>query len=242
MTNKRRILIIENQFIQFKEIIKLLDSAGYQSFPDQNSFRAYLDAIKIYLNPRYSYDRRTLFLNKLLDMTTQFNPEILIIDHILVGTHDAQDGIDLAVMFREKGLKQPIIFFSRTELNNIDICDKLPKVSLIKEWIFKGYSGAEILEEKFFQEMVIPKIESLLNKSITERTLERLTQKKPKMTSVPDETIDKIILKTEALAKEITENKIALTEELLSKLRDDLSDAIYLKLLNEEFLPNELVS
>jgi hypothetical protein len=170
MGSNKRILIVENQLIQFKEIGKLLDNEGYESFPSESSFKDYLDAIRIYLNPRYTFERRTLFLEKLLNMSAQFNPAILIIDHILVGTHNAQDGIDLAMKFREKGFKQPIIFFSRTEMNNIDVCDKLPKVSLAKEWVFKGYSGAEILDPGFFKKEVIKRIEELLSKSTMQKS------------------------------------------------------------------------
>ena len=70
MQNKRRILIIVNQFIQFKDIIKLLDNSGFDFFPDENKFDEYLDAIKIYLNPRYPIERRNSFLNKFMDMTS----------------------------------------------------------------------------------------------------------------------------------------------------------------------------
>jgi hypothetical protein len=170
MKNKRRILIIENQFIQFKDITKLLDREGYDSFPDVYSFKEYIDAIKINLNPRYTNDRRKSFLEKAIEVTNQFNPEILIIDHILVGTHDAQDGIDLAIKFRENNLNQPILFFSRTELNNIDVCDKLPKVNLLKEWVFKGYSGDDILNPDYFKKEVIKRIEELLSKSKIENS------------------------------------------------------------------------
>lgn len=175
MENKRKILVIENQFTQFKKITKLLDTAGYQSFPDEETFKDYIDWIRIYLNPRYTRDRRDHFWKKILVKTIDFAAEVFIIDHILVGTHNAEDGIDLAMKFRENGITQPFIFFSRTDINSIDVCRRLPNVSPKKDWIFKGYSGAAILEPEFFRNEVIKKIEEFLNPSIVLPTVVILT-------------------------------------------------------------------
>ncbi len=175
MSEKRKILVIENQFIQFQKIINLLDSAGYKSFPDEDSFKEYIDWIRIYLNPRYNSDRRNKFWEKILKKTKDYNAEVFIIDHILVGPHNAQDGIDLAIKFRASGIKTPIIFFSRTEGNSPDICDRLPKVLEKKVWVFKGYARADILEERFFEKEVIPKIENFMNPVIKLPTVVILT-------------------------------------------------------------------
>jgi len=231
MATKRRILIIENQFIQFKDIKYLLDNSGYQTFPDENSFIDFIDAIKIHLNRRYTNERRTFFLEKVIEIITKFDPEILIIDHILVGTHDAQDGIDLAVEFRKRGLKQPIIFFSRTELNNIDICDKLPNVTLDKEWIFKGYSGEDILDKKFFDEIVIPKIKSLLPKSVSNKIIEKLNEKRSKVTASSTDVQRAIAEITQTLIGKINESSIAVNEEILGRLNSNTLDSEYLELL-----------
>jgi nucleoside phosphorylase len=175
MEPKRKILIIENQITQFKDIIKLLDKFGYQSFPDEETFKEYIDWIRIYLNPRYTSDRRNQFWEKILAKTKDYNAEVIIIDHILVGSHNAEDGINLAIKFRESGITQPIIFFSRTDVNSIDICNRLPNVSGKKDWIFKGYSRADILEPSFFEKEVIPKIKNFMNPSIDLPTVVILT-------------------------------------------------------------------
>ena len=233
MESKRKVLVIENQFTQFKEIIKLLDGAGYQTFPtDEKTFKDYLDWIRIFLNPRYDSNRRKLFWDKILKNTIEFNAEIFIIDHILVGTHSAEDGIDLAMKFREHGISQPFIFFSRSEMNNIDICDKLPKVLAEKIWIFKGYSGADILEEKFFTAEVIPKIETLLKKQLSTLIIEKLNEKKTqKITSATNDTQKEIITETLKLILQVKNAKIQSSEELLNKLTEDKLESEYLELL-----------
>lgn len=233
MESKRRVLVIENQFTQFKEIIRLLDGAGYQVFPtDEKTFKDYLDWIRIFLNPRYDLSRRTLFWEKILQKTIEFSADIFIIDHILVGTHSAEDGIDLAIKFREKGISQPFIFFSRSEMNNIEICDKLPKVLEEKIWIFKGYSGADILEKKFFVAEIIPKIETLLKKQISTLIIEKLNEKKTqKITSATTGIQKEIITETLKLIQQVKNAKIQLSEELLDKLSEDKLESEYLKLL-----------
>ena len=232
MENKTKILIIENQFTQFNEIIKLLDGEGYHTFPDENSYKEFIDWIKIYLNPRYTLDRRNKYLDKILKKEIEYNPDIFIIDHILVGTHNADNGIDLAIKFRERGINQPFIFFSRTEMNNIDVCEKLPKVLPEKTWIYKGYSGADILEQKFFISEVIPKIESLLKKSILNQTIGILNEKKPQSitstTSTTQRDIANITLKIIELFKA---EEIKPSDELLSKLSEERLDSAYLELL-----------
>lgn len=236
MQNNRRILIIENQFIQFKDIIKLLDNSGFDFFPNENKFDEYLDAIKIYLNPRYPIERRNLFLNKLIEMTANYNPELLIIDHILIGAHDGEDGIDLAVKFRENNFNQPIIFFSRTEQNNIDVCVKLPKVSHCKEWISKGYSGADILEAAFFNERVIPRIQSLLSEPLSEKILKKLNDRKYKLGSSSKEVHRRINEVTEKLIAGITNQSILVSEEIYTKISTDYLDSEYLNIL-ESLMP-----
>jgi len=233
MATKRRILIIENQFIQFKDIKYLLDNSGYQTFPDEKSFIDFIDAIKIHLNRRYTNERRTFFLEKVIEIITKFDPEILIIDHILVGTHDAQDGIDLAVEFRKRGLKQPIIFFSRTELNNIDICDKLPNVTLDKEWIFKGYSSEDILEKKFFDEIVIPKIESLLKRDISSRIIEKLKGNVIDSRSSTSEIHEAIKSNTQKIIDKINNEQLIISEEIYNQISKESSKSDYNETLKE---------
>ncbi|HEY8560159.1 MAG TPA: hypothetical protein VIL74_07270 [Pyrinomonadaceae bacterium] len=163
---KKKVLIVENQFLQFKAIHYLLNKAGFEIFPDENSFKEFLDGVRICLNTRYTPIRQNKYWNKILGKTIEYNPDIIIIDHILVGSHEAEDGIDLAIKFRKYNVKQPFIFFSRTDINNIDICDRLPKVLPKSRWIVKGYSGADILEPIFFEKKVIPEIEALLDSNL----------------------------------------------------------------------------
>jgi hypothetical protein len=240
MESKRRILVIENQYTQFDDITTLLDNFGYDHFPnDKQTFKTFIDWIRIYLNPRYDIDRRNSIWSNILEKTKEYDPELILIDHILVGSHTAENGIHLAVKFRNCGITTPFLFLSRTDINNIDVCEKITTVSLEKDWIGKGYSGADILEDAFFKEMVIPKIEALLKKSISTRIIEKLNEKKPKIISTTESTERNIVAKTIALINNIKEGKIDVNDELLSQLSENLTDSKYLELLISKESVNE---
>lgn len=175
----RLIFLIENQIFQFIEIKKNLNNNGFIVYPDipnndtiiENikEYKRFIDLIRILLNTRYGGiedgAKRKKALDKIIEIIHDKKPSLFIIDHILVGCHDAETGIDLAIKLRENNITNPIIFLSRTDENDVKIKKDFPKVDEPKSWIHKGYSGNRVNEPTYFNEHVIPEIEKLLKSS-----------------------------------------------------------------------------
>lgn len=159
---KKKIFIIENQCFQFEDIIDNLDNIGYDYYPERESFQKTIDLIRIYLNRRYRAEKRETAFKRVIEEIENFSPDLFIIDYVLVGNHSAKTGIDLACRFRKEKITQPILFFSRRNINEFKICKELPNVTGIKSWVNKGYSSKRILESDFFENVVQKEIEALL--------------------------------------------------------------------------------
>ncbi|QHS56522.1 response regulator [Mucilaginibacter sp. 14171R-50] len=159
-----KIAIIENQYDQFDVISGLLEE--YTLFPDYTRYKNFLDKVRIHLNTRYSKEQKAEALQSVIKDLQEFKPDLLIIDHILVGNHSAENGIQLAKKLRKEMMTQPILFLSRTEQNHVDVCKYLPEVKAPVRWVSKGYSGEEILEPEYFKQNVISQIKELLNESV----------------------------------------------------------------------------
>lgn len=170
MKPQRRLLLIENQFVQFDQILSYLKSANFSVYPANDQFKNFLDRIRVFLNERYDISRREKAFKDILVLLDDFKPELLIIDHILVGNHSAKNGIDLAQRLRKEKFKQPILFLSRTEQNHVDVCKHLPDIDQKTLWISKGYLGEDILDKDFFQKEVIENINLLLVNSALENS------------------------------------------------------------------------
>lgn len=93
-----KIILIENQYTQFKEIRRHLCNSGFEVFPpeNQNEFKKFLDLIRIFLNKRYGgtelNSHRANAFKEILIIIEYEKPEIIIIDNILVGYHDPENG------------------------------------------------------------------------------------------------------------------------------------------------------
>lgn len=168
MNSKKRIVVIENQYTQFKKIRDYL-SEYYDVYPrkDLEEFKEFIDLVRVFLNPRYGNleedSIREKAFGKLLKFITEnIHPEIIIIDYILVGCHEAKNGIFLAKKFRENGIFVPFIFLSREWLDNYNVIEKYNKISEPKKWIEKGFAGKDILDEDYFTKHVLPQINSIM--------------------------------------------------------------------------------
>jgi hypothetical protein len=160
-----KILIIENQIRQFEDIFRTLTSSGYKVGPAIGEFKCFIDAIRVFLNPRYGCDRRDAALKEVLAAVKDLSPDILIIDHILVGNDSSQNGIDLAVRLRKEKFFMPIAFFSRTIANDFSIIENLPRVEEIKVWLPKAYWGGINLDDTLFKNLVVPELDKLIQRS-----------------------------------------------------------------------------
>jgi hypothetical protein len=177
-SEKLKVLLIENQKYQFKEIFEFLNE-GYEVFPDLNGFKRILDFVRICLNNRYSKERRDTAFAKLVSEIKDFNPELFLIDHILVGNYFAKNGIDLVEKLQEIGFTQPVVFLSNTKPNTAEVISNLTKIKNFKVWIHKGYAGEEILSPDYFEKHVLLELSNILTVSLKEDILKILRDKIP---------------------------------------------------------------
>lgn len=165
-------MLIENQFTQFKLISDFIincdlikEGEKYEVYPKNTliDYKSFIDIVRVLLNPRYDKDKG--ILNQLISIIESFSPHLIIIDHILVGHHQAEDGLDLALKLRENKIAEPFLFLSRTEQNNIEVYKKYPLIQGIKDWENKGNTGDGFLTKPHFNGYVWPKIVNLIAQS-----------------------------------------------------------------------------
>lgn len=156
-----RIVLIENQFREYNKFRMKLDR-NYVIYPSVDEYINFIDHVRVYLNPRYDQLRKPA-LRKVLEMIDAFEPDLLIVDHILVGNHTGETGIALALELR-KSIKKPIIFLSRTVRNDIDVCINLPMLKPQSNvvWVPKGYPGSDFTEDPFFSDQILTAITAML--------------------------------------------------------------------------------
>lgn len=172
-----RLIVIENQFYQFDKIYDYLEK--FEVFPNKDEFKKILDLVRITLNGRYCQSRRDDAFESLISEFIRFEPDLFIIDHILVGNYFAKNGIDFVKELQKRDFKQPIIFLSNTKPNTAEVISNLPSIQDSKLWIHKGYAGEEILDLDYFDKHVVKKIEIMLSESLENEILKILEKKKP---------------------------------------------------------------
>lgn len=194
-----KILVIENQWTQFEKIRDKLLTCGeaYNIYPsDDNSHKQFLDWIRICLDTRYGGDRRMKYRQIVIEYIKNYNPDLIIIDHILVGCHNGETGIDLAIYLRKEGnISVPILFLSRSDINTPNICKQYPEIDEPRIWIPKGFKGKENLERDYFKDTVLKAIKKLLKKkkpTLKEEIINLLVENAP--TPNPDESNIRIVI------------------------------------------------
>lgn len=172
MPEEKTILLIENQNTHFTKIFTALDNAKYTVYPKQENYIKFIDLVRVALNPRYGEQSINSCKQKLLEKINTFAPQVIIIDHILVGNYFAQDGIDLAAWLREQDTytKTPIFFLSNSNQSDFSVVSKLPNITEPKTWVSKGYAGTEILNnEAYLKEHLLEKLTQTFKDLDTER-------------------------------------------------------------------------
>ncbi|MET1260217.1 hypothetical protein ABV409_12785 [Flagellimonas sp. DF-77] len=164
----KRVFVIENQYYHFKEIWQRLNEEEYDIYPTwstnrkHETFKEVIDLVRVYLNPRYIKSIRKNALEQLETTIKDFNPNLFIIDYILVGNYYGETGLDLALKLRELGFQQPIVFLSNSEMKSAKVIGDYPKISGSKDWIYKGFAGKVVLEKEYFEKEIIPRLNELL--------------------------------------------------------------------------------
>jgi hypothetical protein len=226
-TEKRKILIIENQQSQFDGIVECM--GDYCFFPEKSGYIAFIDHVRVWVNELYDADYREKAITFIIDIINTKETELILMDHILGGAHHCLTGIDLAREINGRRVKEsktviPIAFLSKTEHNDenrISAYDKYEKQFNTSEWIHKGYFGDEILKKKYFNSRVIPQIETLLGKSLSNQIMEILKKKTPTLdisTNIegnPDRELSNAI---DDFIQKIESNTIHVDTEIISKI------------------------
>jgi len=174
-----KILIIENQYHQFKQLYNEL-KADYDVYPkladdpgDISDFKALMNPVRVYLSTRYNESHFLQAQERLATLINDLNPELIIIDYVLVGHKNANTGINLAYFIKEdklmKDKEKPILFLSRTPFSNSKVIGTIGKVREPQHWLCKGYSGGKIFEKDFMEDVVKKEIDKLIAKSNLER-------------------------------------------------------------------------
>lgn len=185
LTEKRKILVIENQELQFNGIIGCL--VDYTYFPEKTSYINFVDHVRVWVNQLYNSSYRESGIVFITNYIKSNKIELIIMDHILGGAHHCLTGIDLAKEINQRRIKEnldviPIAFLSKTVHNDakrlVDY-DGYKQRFYHSESIHKGYFGDEILKVDYFNSRVIPTIETLLGKNLVRQVIEILNNRKP---------------------------------------------------------------
>ena len=176
--DKKKILVIENQNFQYKEIIRHLGRNNIEYYPEPEKYIELIDHVRVWVNDGYDRNSyREKSLEYIYATLEQQDFDLILMDHILGGAYHCLTGIDLAYTLNKKRKDNnkksiPVVFLSKTE-NNLESRLKeydrydtdFPNTS---EWIHKGYFGDELLNKTYFDERVIKGINRVI--SISEKS------------------------------------------------------------------------
>ncbi len=194
ITNKRNILIVENQQWQFTKIHdELKKYEDYTLFPNNDDdkkeeYISFIDNVRVWVNENYDFEYRKKALANIEQYIEANAIELIIMDYILGGAHHCLTGIDLADNInagRGKDNLLPILFLSKTEFtnkereegNNVrkkgynEYCKKFPETS---NWLHKGYFGDEILNPAYLKNNVIPSINKTIGISEYQKVINKM--------------------------------------------------------------------
>lgn len=171
-TEKRKILVIENQQYQFDPIVDYLKD--YDVFPKKaKDYSTFIDCVRVWVNEQYEKDYRDIALANIREKINENKIELILMDHLLGGAQHCHTGIDLAIEINKVEKPElPIAFLSQvehTEKRRSEAYEKYKKDHKLSKWIHKGYFGDEILKEDYFKSRVIPEIENLLGHTEEQR-------------------------------------------------------------------------
>jgi CheY-like chemotaxis protein len=175
---KKRILILENQWIEFKKIKEGLKSNSDEfdvvlpeaEVDDSRNFKILASWIRIWVDNKYpETDYRDIALGNIASLAKK--ADLIIMDHILGGSYSCLTGIDLAKKLPSllgESPVPPILFLSKTEHNDRKRCDEYDEYLLEPrlpptDWIHKGHFGDEILQSDYVKKYVVIGIEKLLS-------------------------------------------------------------------------------
>lgn len=176
---KRKILLIENQFSQFKEIYNRLYE--FEVFPPLEEYGQVMDLVRVFLNERYPPQLRSLAETHLKSYVKDNQFDLYIIDYRLTGCHDGRKGDYLASKlrgFQSAGITVPVLFLSGHPKNEENVLRTFEDMPEPKAWVEKGYASSRIIDNDYFDLHVLSAIRKMLGASKEERIYEQLMRLK----------------------------------------------------------------
>ncbi len=181
-----KVLIIDNQFNQYKDLRTCLKKNRYDFVPSgdeeelvHREYVSLLSSIKVYIyKPKTDEDESSdenekrnedAYRKKAWDviMESVNKSDLIIMDFRLGSPLTSMSGLEVAEdIWKEKNI--PILILSRDEQSREDIKAKWTDVKTRNysrtDWEVKGYWGSQLLPEDFIVSVIIPAIESLYAK------------------------------------------------------------------------------
>lgn len=159
------ILVVDNQYKQFKNIISLFKNEGYKNvFPEctESEFIELIDNVKVWINEQYNSAYRTYAIENIMNYIKMHKIDLIIMDYKLGGAYDSLTGIDLAMKInKHNNLEIPVIFLSRTPQPEEKRQRKYEdyKMEFHRHlWVHKGYLGLK-MDRGFFKKYIFDKID-----------------------------------------------------------------------------------
>lgn len=159
----KRILLIDNQKTQYQKIAGKLNE--YQIFPGPE-YNDFMNWVRIWVTVTYSGPRQKLVFAEIINKIRQWNIDLFILDYKIAGNTEGSTGIFLGQRLKAE-FNKPIIYLSRTPYNSKDLGDEKYHVKQ-ENWIEKGYTGLNILDEPYFDLNVRKKIQKMLSTQVNE--------------------------------------------------------------------------
>ncbi|TDO20325.1 hypothetical protein [Pedobacter duraquae] len=193
-----RVVVVENQFTQFEEIHQAL--SDFNIFPENDieAYKKFTNNVRILLNPGYGsfYTKDLLryicyqdFKKYIIDNRIQ----IILLDHILVNSTFAENGINLVIHLRDDSDKRvhlPVVFFSASNRASKEIEDVMGDYLGLR-WHSKVYTEKDKSPEDVFKSLAITIRENAQETmgAAVKRIFEDLTEAINKKNFFPNQTL-----------------------------------------------------
>lgn len=234
--SQRKILLIDNQSVQFTEIASKLQ--GFEVYPragDDEDYDVILDAVRVFLSGRYPSPIQNAANDILRGYVNKHKFDLYIIDYKLTGNDDGSHGIYLATKLRSfqsiGPTTVPVLFLSGHGRGEADL-KSFEQMEPPKEWIEKGYASNRILDNAYFTLHVQSAINRLIGDS------EDMKYKKKLSELIQNGIYAKALPALKAIEKGIEDNNslsqadILFMKELINGKKSDPQ----MKKMSEEFI------
>ena len=182
--DKKKVLIIENQHMQFQQLQTVLSSdtldPSIEVLPKEEDFVKLISAVKVFLCENYPSKYRNKCLDYLLGEIKGKKGtrpvDLIILDYKLSGSIEGRDGIYLANKIWEAYYNTPILFLSRVDYARRDrySYEKSIDPDYRHSWLMKGFLGEDTLGEEYIRYSVYNEIIKLTGGS--EEDLARINE------------------------------------------------------------------